>query len=55
VCLVTYGHLLRKKVIIGARNGDGEWLRMPAKGYFAGMLFYTLFSPRIGSATPARK
>jgi hypothetical protein len=47
VCLVTYGHLLRKKVIIAARNGHGEWFRMPAKGYFAGMVFYTVFSPMI--------
>lgn len=47
VCLFTYGHHLRKKVIIGVRTEDGTWFRMPGKGLFAGLLFYTVFSPLI--------
>src|SRR5262245_23085934 len=34
VCLVAFGHLLRKKIIIGARNGEGTWFTMLKRGYF---------------------
>jgi hypothetical protein len=47
VCLVFFGHLLRKKIVIGARNGRGDWVRMPRRGYFTAMLLYLVFMPVI--------
>lgn len=47
VCLITFGHLLRKKIVIGARNGRAEWFRMPLRGYFTAMLLYLVFMPVI--------
>ena len=47
VCLVTFGHLLRKKIVIGARNGHGDWFCMPLRGYFTAMLLYLVFMPVI--------
>jgi hypothetical protein len=47
VCLITFGHLLRKKIVIGACNGQADWFRMPLRGYLTGMLLYLVFMPVI--------
>lgn len=45
VRLFTYGHLLRKQVIMGVKvEGGGQYV-MPAGGYASGLLWYAVFSP----------
>jgi hypothetical protein len=45
VCLFTYGHLLRKQVIIGVKPDKGPSFVMPASGFASGLLWYAVFSP----------
>jgi hypothetical protein len=45
VCFFVFGHLLRKKCIIGVKTESGHWYRMPGKGLFGGLLWYGVFSP----------
>jgi hypothetical protein len=47
VCVFTFGHLLRKQVIIGVKKENGEVYRMPGRGLFSGLLWYLVFSPII--------
>jgi hypothetical protein len=47
VCLITFRHLIRKQIIIGARDGDGTWFTMLKRGYFTALLFYGVFEPMI--------
>ncbi|MBI5446907.1 MAG: hypothetical protein HY900_37540 [Deltaproteobacteria bacterium] len=47
VCLYVYGHLLRKKVIIGVKSNMGSLLAMPARGFESGLFWYAIFSPII--------
>ena len=47
VCIFTYGHLLRKQVIIGVKAQKGSSFMMPASGFASGLLWYTVFSPII--------
>jgi hypothetical protein len=47
VCLYTYGHLLRKQVIIGVKAEKGTSLLMPARGLVSGLFWYAVFSPII--------
>jgi hypothetical protein len=47
VCFFVFGHLLRKKCIIGVKTHSGQWYRMPGKGLFGGLLWYGVFSPII--------
>src|SRR5262249_33992955 len=47
VCLYTYGHLLRKQVIIGVKAEKGASLLMPPRGLVSGLLWYAVFSPLI--------
>lgn len=53
VCFFVFGHLLRKKCIIGVKKESGEWFRMPGKGLFGGLLWYGVFSPIIVSIVAA--
>jgi len=52
VCMFTYGHLLRKQVIIGVKSEKGPSFLMPARGFMSGLLWYAVFSP-IVVAIPA--
>ncbi|HVY04670.1 MAG TPA: hypothetical protein VHB46_01715 [Burkholderiales bacterium] len=45
VCFFTYGHLLRKQVIIGVKSEKGPSFTMPARGLMSGLLWYAVFSP----------
>lgn len=45
VCLFVYGHLLRRKGIIGLQCADGRLYSMPSKGYYTGLFWYLVFSP----------
>ena len=45
VCFFTYGHLLRKQVIIGVKSEKGTSFVMPASGFASGLLWYAVFSP----------
>jgi hypothetical protein len=45
VCFFTYGHLLRKQVIIGVKSEKGPSFVMPARGLASGLLWYAVFSP----------
>ncbi|HTP44262.1 MAG TPA: hypothetical protein VMJ13_06835 [Candidatus Acidoferrum sp.] len=47
VCLFVYGHLLRKKVIIGVKPEKGPSFLMPASGFVSGLFWYAVFSPII--------
>jgi len=47
ICLYYFGHLLRKKVIIGVKSEKGESLTMPTKGFVSGLFWYAIFSPII--------
>ena len=47
VCLFVYGHLLRRKCIIGLQCADGRLFSMPSKGYYTGLFWYLVFSPMI--------
>jgi hypothetical protein len=51
VCLFTYGHLFRRKVIIGMTSQKGTFL-LPARGLVSGLFWYAVFSP-IVVAIPA--
>jgi hypothetical protein len=44
-CFFTYGHLLRKQVIIGVKPDHGPSFLMPASGFASGLLWYAAFSP----------
>jgi hypothetical protein len=44
-CFFTYGHLLRKQVIIGVKSAKGPSFLMPASGFVSGLLWYAVFSP----------
>jgi hypothetical protein len=46
-CFFVYGHLLRKKCIIGVKTESGTWYRMPGRGLFSGLFWYAVFSPMI--------
>lgn len=52
VCVFVYGHLLRKKVIIGVKRENGSSYVMPASGFASGLFWYALISP-IVVAIPA--
>ena len=52
VCLFVYGHLLRKKVIIGVKSDKGPSFLLPARGLMSGMFGYAVVSP-IVVAIPA--
>ena len=52
VCLFVYGHLLRKKVIIGVKSESGPALLLPARGLMSGLFWYAIISP-IVVAIPA--
>lgn len=52
VCVFTYGHLLRKQVIIGIKSEKGPSFLLPARGLMSGLFWYTVFSP-IVVAIPA--
>jgi hypothetical protein len=54
VCLYHYGHLLRKRVIIGLTTETGQNFLMPARGLVAGMFWYAVFSPIIVAIPAAR-
>ena len=45
VCLFTYGHLLRKQVIIGVKSEKSPSFVMPASGFASGLLWYAVISP----------
>jgi hypothetical protein len=45
ISLFTYGHLLRKQVIIGVKSENGRSFMMPARGLASGLLWYAVFSP----------
>ncbi len=47
VCLYFFGHLLRKKCIIGVRKENGETYTIPGKGLYGGLFWYSVFSPII--------
>jgi hypothetical protein len=46
-CFFVYGHLLRRKCIIGVKTESGEWYRMPQRGFVSGLFWYAVFSPII--------
>jgi hypothetical protein len=52
VCIFLYGHLLRKKVIIGVTSEKGPSFLMPASGFASGLFWYAVISP-IVVAIPA--
>jgi hypothetical protein len=45
VRMFTYGHLLRKQVIIGVKPELGPAFLMPASGFMSGLFWYAVFSP----------
>ena len=45
VRMFTYGHLLRKQVIIGVKSEQGPSFLMPARGFMSGLFWYAVFSP----------
>ncbi len=52
VCVFYYGHLLRKKVIIGVKPEKGPSFVMPGSGFVSGLFWYAVISP-IVVAIPA--
>jgi hypothetical protein len=47
VCLYYFGHMLRKKIIIGLKPENGPLIAMERKGLFGGLLWYFVYSPII--------
>jgi len=49
VCLYYFGHMLRKKIIIGLKPENGPLIPMARKGLFGGFLWYFVFGSIIYS------